>query len=74
MKKLLLVAPSMLLLMACSAPSVEELVDDPKLLEKVLAECSDMKRSEAVDDQFCVNAGEAVVKSTKKMIGNFMGK
>ena len=74
MNKLLLVVPAFVLLAACGAPSVEDLMDDPKLLQQTALECAEMKRSEAAEDQACINLSAAVSKSSKKMMNDIMGQ
>ena len=65
MKKMLFTIPLAAFLTACGAPSVEDLVDDPKLLKEVGERCAEMKRSEVKEDASCQNlqkAAEALMK------------
>ena len=69
MKKLLAAIPVTVLLTACGAPSVEDLIEDPELLGKIIQECTmKMAQGKDSDSEECKNAAEA----QKKMAGNMM--
>lgn len=69
MKKLLLAIPFTVLLTACGPASVEDLMEDPELLSKVIQECTmKMAQGKDSDSEECQNAAEA----QKKMTGNLM--
>lgn len=76
MKKLLIALPMVALLAACSAPSVDELVDNPKKLEKIMAECEKLhaKGKNIEKNQKCQNAVEATSKLALKGISNLLGQ
>lgn len=66
MKKLFLVV-AVLGLTACSAPTVDDLVSDPKLLAKIIEGCEEMERlGKSTDTDECRNA----VNASKKIILN----
>ncbi|MBD2857512.1 EexN family lipoprotein [Spongiibacter sp. KMU-158] len=69
MKKLLLTLPFAALLTACGPASVEDLMEDPEKLGKILEDCS-MKMAQGKDTntEECQNAYEA----QKRMAGNMM--
>ena len=69
MKKLLLAVPFTVLLTACGPASVEDLMEDPELLGKVMQECTmKMAQGKDSDSEECKNAAEA----QKKMANNMM--
>ena len=68
MKKLLLLG-SFLLLVACGAPTVDELLEDPELLQKVVMECENQNDLES---EKCLNAAKALELTIKKMFEGFL--
>lgn len=69
MKKLLLAIPFTVLLTACGPASVEDLMEDPELLGKVIKKCTmKMAQGKDSDSEECRNATEA----QKKMASNMM--
>lgn len=63
MKKLIL-ASAFLGLTACSVPSVDDLVEDPKLLAKVIERCEKLMDAGKADTQECRNA----VNASKRLV------
>lgn len=64
MKKITLIALT-LVLSACSSPSVEDLMDDPKLLVKIMEKCERLNAQEKnIDTDECNNA----IAATKKIV------
>ncbi len=64
MKKITLIALTFALV-ACSSPSVEDLVDDPKLLAKIMEKCKKLNAQEKnIDTDECNNA----IAATKKIV------
>ena len=62
MKKIILVAAT-LGVAACSAPSVDDLVNDPKLLAKVVEQCDELARAgKDSNTEACKNATAAAKK------------
>lgn len=69
MKKLVVALPFTLFLTSCGAPSVEELIENPEKLGKVIQECTLlMSQGKSTDTEECNNAIEA----QKQMTGNMM--
>ncbi len=69
MKKAFLAMPIAILLTACGAPSVEDLIENPEKLAEVSADCNMlMAQGKDTDTEECNNAIEA----TKQMMGNMM--
>lgn len=74
MKKILVIG-SVLWLSACSAPSADDLVEDPKLLAKIVERCDKlMADGESIDTQECRNAIEAskrlILNNTEKALAS----
>lgn len=69
MKKLIL-AIAMLGLVACSAPSVDDLVEDPKLLAKVVERCEKLMDAGKADTKECNNAIAASKQLVLKNAGD----
>lgn len=67
MRKIILIS-SMALLAACSAPSVDDLVDDPKLLAKIVERCE--KRMDQGKDMDTAECQNAIAASKRLMIKN----
>ena len=69
MKKNLLALPLVLLLTACSDPSVEDLIEDPELLGEIYQECQ-LKQMQGKDTntEKCNNAKVAMQKMAKNMM------
>lgn len=66
MKKITLIALSMFLV-ACSSPSVDDLVNDPKLLSKIMDKCESLReQGKNIDTAECNNA----ISATKQIILN----
>lgn len=64
MKKITLIVLT-LVLSACSSPSVEDLMDDPKLLVKIMEKCERLNAQEKnIDTDECNNA----IAATKKIV------
>ena len=64
MKKITLMALT-LALVACSSPSVEDLVEDPKLLSKIMDKCEKLReQNKSIDTAECKNA----ISATKQII------
>jgi len=63
MKKLLFAVPFTVLLTACEPASVEDLMKDPDLMEKVAKECEmKLKKGKSIDTEECNNAQIALMK------------
>jgi len=69
MKKLLLV-PFVCLISACSAPSVEDLMDDPELLSKSYQECIVKTAKGEEETETCKNVNEAQKKMGEALLKN----
>jgi hypothetical protein len=75
MKKTLLAIPFALLLTACGTPSVDDLIEDPELLRKIMRECGLlMMQGEDYDTEECKNAKLAQKKMMNNLLGNFRQK
>lgn len=73
MKKLFASLSLILMLTACGPASVEDLMEDPKLLGEVMEECMvKMAQGKDADDQECKNAVEAQKKMTRNMMQGLM--
>lgn len=59
-------------LTACGVPTVEELVEDPELLQESVEECKSLSLGEMKDSELCNNVTEAVVKSSMIKLNDFM--
>lgn len=59
-------------LTACGIPTVEDLVEDPELLEESVEECKSLSLAEMKESELCNNVTEAVVKSSMKKLNDFM--
>lgn len=69
MKKAILAMSMAILLTACGAPSVDELIENPEKLAEVTADCNMlMAQGKDTDTDECNNAAEA----TKQMMNNMM--
>lgn len=65
MKKLLVFVVAVLGLTACSAPSVDDLMEDPKLLAKVIDRCEKLlDEGKEIDSEECQNA----ISASKRLI------
>lgn len=73
MKKMLFVAPLVMMLSACGTPSVEDFIDDPEMLGEVLQECQmlQMQGKDASSEE-CVNAKKAARQMGKNMMNGIM--
>ena len=75
MNKVLLAIPFALLLTACGAPSVDDLVEDPALLGEVIVECAElMTQGKDFDTEECKNAQLAQMKMVENMTKGLMKK
>lgn len=64
MKKIALLALT-LSLAACSSPSVDDLIEDPKLLEKIMEKCEQRRaQDKSIDTVECNNA----ISATKRIV------
>jgi len=73
MKKLLLALPLTLLLSACGAPSVDDLIEDPELFNKITSECQQlMMQGKDVDTEECENARLAAVEMADNLMKGVM--
>ena len=64
MKKITLIVLA-LALSACSSPSVEDLMDDPKLLVKIMEKCEKLNaQNKNIDTDECNNA----IAATKRIV------
>ena len=55
-------------LSACSAPTVEELKEDPEKLKKNIERCDQMKPSEMEEDEACQNT----IIARRQLIGRML--
>lgn len=73
MKKLLFVAPLVMMLSACGAPSVEDFIDDPEMLGEVLQECQMLQaQGKDASSEECVNAKNAARQMQKNIMDGVM--
>ena len=73
MKKLLVAVPFSVLLTACGAPSVEDLVEDPKLLIEVSQQCAiKMAEGKDIDTEECRNAIKANQQMAEAMLNGML--
>lgn len=72
---MLFVAPFALLLTACGAPSVNDLVEDPELLAETAQKCSKlMAQGKNADTEECKNAQLAQKKIIENMTKGIMNQ
>lgn len=75
MKKLLLAVPFTLMLTACGAPSVDDLVEDHELLVEITQKCAKLlMEGEDTDTDECNNAQSAQKKIIENMTKGLMKK
>lgn len=68
----LLAVPVLMLLSACSAPTVEELKADHKLLADTIHACDKLKPLAARQDIACQNAAKATQEIIRSDMSSFM--
>lgn len=73
MKKILLAVPFALLLTGCGPTSVEDFMEDPELLAKVLQECTlKMAQGKDANTEECQNAATAQTQMVQNMMKGVM--
>lgn len=75
MKKIIFIAPLVVLITACGAPSVETLVENPKKLGEIIKKCRVLiKQGENANTDECNNANKAAEKMLQNMVKEMMAK
>lgn len=72
MKKGMAIMLLALSLSACSAPTVEELKEDPEKLEKNIERCGQMKKSEFEKNEACQNTVIVVRQLMRERMGRML--
>ena len=73
MRNIVFVVTLAILVSACGPPSVQDLADNPKLLERVVAECQkEMARGASLSEK-CENAQKAVLERVNEAVADAMG-
>lgn len=71
MKKVLLVVPFVMMLTACGAPSVEDLVEDRELFNELSVECQQLM-AQGKESETCDNVKMAAQKMAQNLINGLM--
>lgn len=75
MKKSLLILPLALILTACGAPSVEDLIEDQELLSEITVKCNTLlAQGKDTKTEECINAKKAMMQMSKNIMKGLYGK
>lgn len=75
MKKSIFVVPLVIMLTACGAPSVEDLIENPEKLDQINQQCMTlMAQGKDTNTEECNNAKEAQVQMVKNVMKGLLGE